>query len=114
MSILIKNMEMPNDITGTFRGCKIVTGKKYAMNDPVYASSSTRPEWCPLVEILPHGDLIDRKALMQSLGITNMECDKCGWCDDRWGRCMRGSDFEDSCCAIEDAPTIIEAEEGET
>lgn len=50
--------------------------------------------------------LIDANALMQSLGITNMDCDKCAWHDKEWSRCKRGGDFEDACCAIEDAPTI--------
>lgn len=34
-----------------FTGCGVVNGKKYAMNDPEYAKSSTRPEWCPLKEV---------------------------------------------------------------
>ena len=51
--------------------------------------------------------LIDADALRQSLGITNMDCDKCAWHDDgAWMGCKRGGDFEDACCAIEDAPTI--------
>lgn len=55
--------------------------------------------------------LIDADALMQSLGITNMDCKKCGW-HDVWGRCRRGGDFEDACCAIEDAPTIEPRKKG--
>lgn len=34
-----------------FTGCDVVNGKKYAMNDPEYAKSSARPEWCPLREV---------------------------------------------------------------
>ena len=34
-----------------FTGCGVVNGKKYAMNDPEYAKSSTRPKWCPLKEV---------------------------------------------------------------
>ena len=49
---------------------------------------------------------IDADALMQSLGITDMDCDKCAWCDKEWNCCKRGGDFEDACCAIENAPTI--------
>ena len=56
--------------------------------------------------------LIDADALMQSLGITNMDCKKCAWYDKVWGRCERGGDFEDACCAIEDAPTIEERKKG--
>lgn len=57
--------------------------------------------------------LIDADALMQSLGITNMDCDKCAWHDKEWSRCKRGGDFEDACCAIEDAPTIEERKRGQ-
>jgi hypothetical protein len=56
--------------------------------------------------------LIDADALMQALGITNMECDKCAWFDWEWGNCKRGGDFEDACCAIENAPTIEERKKG--
>jgi len=50
--------------------------------------------------------LIDADALMQSLGITDMDCDKCAWHDEERNLCKRGGDFVDACCAIEDAPTI--------
>lgn len=56
--------------------------------------------------------MIDADALMQSLGITNMDCKKCAWYDKVWGRCERGGDFEDACYAIEDAPTIEERKKG--
>lgn len=48
-------------------------------------------------------DLIDRQALKQALGINADDCDKCAW--GSYGRCKRGSDFEDACCAIDDAPS---------
>ena len=49
---------------------------------------------------------IDADALMQTLGITDMDCGKCAWYSKAYRRCNRGGDFEDACCAIEDAPTI--------
>lgn len=52
--------------------------------------------------------LIDADALMKTLGITDMDCGKCAWRDKEWNLCNRGSDFEDACCAIENAPTIEE------
>lgn len=52
--------------------------------------------------------LVDADVLMATLGITDMDCNKCAWCDKEWSRCKRGSDFEDACCAIENAPTIEE------
>ena len=48
--------------------------------------------------------LIDADALMEALGITDMDCGKCKWGDRGW--CTRGSEFEDACLAIEDAPTV--------
>lgn len=48
--------------------------------------------------------LIDADALMKALGITDTDCGKCKWGSRGW--CTRSSDFEDVCCAIEDAPTI--------
>ena len=57
-------------------------------------------------------ELIDKDALMRTLGITDMNCSKCAWCDKEWSRCKRGPDFEDACCAIENAPTIEERKTG--
>ena len=34
-----------------FTGCSVVNGKRFAMSDPEYAKSSTRPKWCPLKEV---------------------------------------------------------------
>lgn len=48
--------------------------------------------------------LIDADALMETLGITDMDCGKCKW--GKYGECKRGADFKDACCAIEDAPTV--------
>ena len=48
--------------------------------------------------------LIDADALMRTLGITDMDCNKCEWGENQY--CTRGSDFADACYAIEDAPTI--------
>ena len=56
--------------------------------------------------------LIDADALMKTLGITDMDCDKCAWHDREWSNCKRGGDFEDACCAIEGAPTIEERKTG--
>ena len=50
-------------------------------------------------------DLIDKQALNKALGIDAVDCEKCSW-GDKYGRCKRGADFEDACCAIYDAPTV--------
>lgn len=37
---------------GHFAGCEAVPDKWYAaMEDPEYANSSGRPEWCPMKEV---------------------------------------------------------------
>lgn len=56
--------------------------------------------------------LIDADALMKTLGITDMDCHKCAWADKPRTICKRGSDFEDACIAIENAPTIEERKKG--
>ena len=65
MNVLIRGARMPLDcpmcpmahfdVPGRFRGCEIVPGKKHAMEDPLYADSSGRPDWCPLIEIPEQG-----------------------------------------------------------
>lgn len=65
------NLEIPKDcpmcpfanydMFNTFMGCNITRGKRWAVkNDKDYAESSTKPDWCPLIEVPePHGRLID-------------------------------------------------------
>lgn len=48
--------------------------------------------------------LIDADALMDMLGITDMDCNKCKWSNK--GICTRGHAFEDACFAIEHTPTF--------
>lgn len=87
------------DIFNTFCGCDITRGKRWAMkNDKDYAESSTRPDWCPLVEVPePHGDLIDRDKLRAKEFIHN---------GDAYAVVMSRD--------IRNAPTVItESEEGE-
>lgn len=57
------------DMFNTFSGCDITSGKRWAVkNDKDYAESSTRPDWCPLIEVPePHGRLIDADALMKRM-----------------------------------------------
>ncbi len=109
MSVLIRGMKMPKDcpmcpfahwtkVTDEFTGCDIVGGKKYArIKDKEYANSSTRPDWCPLVELPEkHGDLIDRDALpfeyVQEVGLEGQM------------HCVVRS------LPIKEAPVVIEAE----
>lgn len=74
MSILIKGMAMPKNCgecrLNTMYGLPFACdGWCFAMSPTEPNSKSlatgTRPSWCPLVELPPHGDLIDRDALMK-------------------------------------------------
>lgn len=62
---------------------------------------TTSSDCCKCSEL----DLISRQALKQALGINADDCDKCSW-GNNYGRCKRGGDFEDACCAIDDAPPV--------
>ena len=102
MSILIKGMKMPKDCPmcpmahynalSEFTGCKI--GKRFFDGDEM--NTSTRPSWCPLTELPPHGRLIDADALRQE------------WLDN--GQNVYIYDTNDFLFSIDDAPAIIEAE----
>ena len=56
-----------------------------------------KPEWCDLIEVPPHGRLIDADALRQE------------WFAN--GQTIYIHDTNDFLFSIDDAPTIIEAEE---
>lgn len=61
MSVVIKDMEMPESC----EECRMLTDAGFCSAKPKdfcgYASEFflIRPDWCPLVEIKPHGDLVD-------------------------------------------------------
>lgn len=113
MSVLIKGLKMPTNC----KSCRFhgFGGIRDELNVCMFTGQSQltlspdRMSECPLIEIPPHGDLIDRDALAKCLGITDMDCYKCAW--GNHGFCGRGGDFNDACEAIEEAPTVIEAEE---
>ena len=107
MSVLVKGMKMPTRCEdcpvchymerGTITACGC---KATMMIRPIDCNS--KPYWCPLVEVpTPHGRLIDAKALTKDLG-------------NRWNV----NDDQDFCNkevwrGIEDATTIIPAEDGD-
>jgi len=95
MSILINGMEMPrscNECSMSVDGyCTVV---KYPNGDAM--NRHYKPLWCPLIEIPPHGRLIDADALNQT--IDEVEC----YSRDPYIGYMSG--------CIDNAPTIIEAE----
>lgn len=106
MSVLIKGMKMPNNCTicrfcvpeadpGDGEMC-MATGRFMP------PCSTERLDECPLVEVpFPHGRLIDADALNTDDMIESWisgDLYRHEWCIDEW---------------INNAPTIIEAEEGE-
>ena len=112
MSILIKGMAMPTSCPCELVGVGYDTYCSFAFGIPSRVKqydecceNGERPDWCPLVEIKPHGSLIDRDALLESIKEAR----------------KKDPDVED--VYIDDyfivaewlmsAPTIIEAEGGE-
>lgn len=73
MSILIKGMKMPKhcwqcglkDSDDECMAMYSIDRSCYAVNE-VWGESK-RPEWCPLIEIPDHGDLMDKTDFMASL-----------------------------------------------
>ena len=109
MSLLIKGMEMPkncdscrfmvfedtNCLPELFCGCPIVF-RAHPQHE------ECRPDYCPLIELPPHGRLIDADALKSDDG----------WLDNQDGTQTHIQYVYAN--SIIYAPTIIEAEEGET
>ena len=104
MSILIKGMEMPKGCAfcrirkrnGKKMGCTLCD-EEWDIHDPM--SADHRLDNCPLRPVLPHGRLIDADELFK-------EMERKGWFDN--------ADRDKAEDLVLAAPTIIEAEEGET
>lgn len=99
MSILIKGMEMPRSCDGCNfcdyeQGCCLVFGEGERGTG---GEKDGRMEWCPLVEIPPHGRLIDADELLKRKGDAY----------DSRGHLL----YAVGTGSIVTAPTIIEAEE---
>ena len=107
MGIYIKGMKMPKKCVfcplshwnkiDELTGCEL--HQKYIPNAEKEFWEKDRPDWCPLVEVPPHGRLIDADALSINDPIKSMM--------------MFGGQIVISKDAIDNAPTIIEAEDGE-
>lgn len=107
MSILIKGEKMPKScgecpcicLNWSDIGCAITASRT---NDV----DSRLPD-CPLVEIPPHGRLIDKGALRKSIEETY--CTPCPH-DGDYNYC-KACYIDDALDAVDDAPTVIESEE---
>lgn len=110
MGVYIKGMEMPDKCGSCpcFHAehpirCQAVKADKAKRIAAPYGLP--RPDWCPLGEISPHGRLIDADELQRQFErMANEE----------WNKNIAvsaASCFDDAAVIVEDAPTIIEAEE---
>lgn len=99
MGVYIKGMKMPTRCDDCFLPLQ-------------YCPYAMKPNGeCPLIPVPPHGDLIDRDALYKSYGASG----NCNKCDLDAYKCQYYNEHTmmEFCELIDDAPTIIEAEEGE-
>jgi len=117
MSVLVKGMEMPKDC----RECRLMEyhsnlGETWcapavellAVNFESIPFDG-RPDWCPLVELKPHGDLIDRNDLKKEYAM-GFDCNNCV---SNWKSCQYDAFYAkmDFCLMLDDAPVVIEAED---
>ena len=102
MSILIKNMKMPERCDK----CPMQFGACIISCNPYLDS---RPSDCPLIELPPHGRLGELDKLIDRLdGLCELNCQYSKKQREvMCGACMLGLAFD----VIDDAPTILEAEE---
>ena len=99
--LLIKGMKMPKNcgccplaVGGRFTfTCMRMIGKEFS-----YELAEQRQEDCPLVEVPPHGDLIDRNELLK---IENITCVDTG--------CWQTEYDAVKADIIRKAPTVLEA-----
>lgn len=103
MSIYINNMVMPDSCYD----CPVECEGDMCEITKYRCSWDVRPPHCPLVHVPPHGDLIDRDALMKACGIA-IACYNCPNGEHGW--CKRSQDAANICEAIDDASTIIPAD----
>ena len=98
MSILIKGVEMPEN-------CALCpmwdAGNCLAAAEAIICEYNKRPSDCPLVPVPPHGRCVDADKLMQEMCLFIKE------------NMLSRDDARELLETIKDAPTVIEAEEGE-
>ena len=108
MSILIRGMEMPkscNECIMSIEQACMINGN--IISD--YWTRLDRPTDCPLVELPPHGRLIDADAFSKHLIETQKSEYNITHAPKSWSKAYECFDWD-----LEvNAPTILEAEEGE-
>ena len=101
------------DMFNTFMGCDITRGKRLAVkNDKDYAESSTRPDWCPLIEVPePHGRLGDLDALHKLFEDQWHYLQVLDWNENPTAEAMQSGINWCINTMHDDAPTVIPASE---
>ena len=110
MGVYIKGMKMPK----SWYDCQFAVDGMCVAMQPISTRNWREKETtnlCPLVPIPDHGDLIDRDALMTSLGMA-MDCDGC---PNRTmlNFCGLPTEVMEVCDELENAPVVIPAERSE-
>ena len=96
MSILIQNADMPENCGECLFGFIGVCSKLTECQlEDEWVDEESRPDWCPLINVPPHGRLIDADALIESMSAWD------------WQELYLPTHFKD---LVDDAPTVIEAE----
>jgi len=110
MSILIKDMEMPESCyecpcgDNEFYEC-LATKERISYHHDEYGyPDGERQDWCPLVPVPPHGRLIDADAMMHEYAKFVAPANNSDFAD--------APTWNDAVSLLNSATTIIEAEEG--
>lgn len=115
MSILIKGMKMPESCLlcfAQFGGwCYVAPPEIDERVAPTVeeAAEQGKPEWCPLVELPDHGDLIDRNMLIGGFADWYIQESPMYLGDNK----VVAETIGDAMEAIEAAPVVIPAERSE-
>ena len=73
MSVLIRGMQMPKNCgVCPLRGCGYLCcpdteNERLIRTEYMCSDDLKRPDWCPLVDLGSHGDLIDKDVLLDDL-----------------------------------------------
>ena len=127
MSVLIRNIKMPEDCYEClmchqrFDGYREETRLACSALEDWAEEEEGRLDNCPLIEVpTPHGRLIDADALESK--IRKQYCEDCDrrkgikngkmqFCYEIGDAPCRACSIDDMCAELDDAPTIIEAED---
>ena len=73
MDVLVKGMKMPSSCGNCKCNILDILGWRYCcIRGAEIENNPTRPEWCPLVEVPPHGRLIDADSFKRDLKLYTM------------------------------------------